>query len=88
MPGDVAITGFDDVPMAALVAPSLTTVRQPIRELAATAARMLRQAVAGDPMPIAPIVLPTRLVVASSCGCRADASERITGRMQSGPAPP
>ena len=42
------ITGFDDVPMAALVSPSLTTVRQPVRELGATAARRLLQAATGD----------------------------------------
>ena len=34
VPDDLAITGFDDMPMAALVRPGLTTVRQPIRELA------------------------------------------------------
>jgi LacI family transcriptional regulator len=69
VPGDLAITGFDDVPMAALVSPPLTTVRQPIRELAATAARMLLQATAGDASPSDPVVLPTRLVLQGSCGC-------------------
>jgi LacI family transcriptional regulator, galactose operon repressor len=66
VPQDVAITGFDDMPMAALVRPALTTIRQPIRELAATTARLLadpRDQQAGD------IVLPTELVLRSSCGC-------------------
>ncbi|MFF7332900.1 substrate-binding domain-containing protein [Streptomyces sp. NPDC008150] len=41
VPGEVAVTGFDDVPMASLTAPGLTTVRQPVRELAAEAAALL-----------------------------------------------
>jgi LacI family transcriptional regulator len=69
VPGDLAITGFDHVPMAALVSPPLTTVRQPIRELAATAARMLLHDAAGDLLSPDPVVLPTSLVVQSSCGC-------------------
>jgi LacI family transcriptional regulator len=69
VPADIAITGFDDVPMAALVSPSLTTVRQPIRELAATAARMLLQAAAGAELRSDPVVLPTTLVLQGSCGC-------------------
>ena len=41
VPEDLAITGFDDMPMASLVTPQLTTVRQPIRELATTTAKLL-----------------------------------------------
>ena len=72
VPEDIRITGFDDVPMAALVSPPLTTVRQPIRELAATAARMLLQAGSDSGAPPESVVLPTRLVLAGSCGCRPD----------------
>ncbi len=70
VPEDLVITGFDDVPMAALVSPSLTTVRQPVRELAAEAARRILNA-ADSPGAAAPdsIVLPTELVVRRSCGC-------------------
>jgi LacI family transcriptional regulator len=70
VPDDVVITGFDDVPMAALVSPGLTTVRQPIRELAAETARQLLRAMPG-PDSRAPQnrVLPTELVIRRSCGC-------------------
>ncbi|WP_199736555.1 LacI family DNA-binding transcriptional regulator [Micromonospora sp. HM5-17] len=70
VPRDVVITGFDDVPMSALVSPPLTTVRQPIRELAAEAARRLLTTVA-DPAAASPehTVLPTTVVIRGSCGC-------------------
>ena len=37
VPGQVAVTGFDDIPMARHLRTSLTTVRQPIKELGTTA---------------------------------------------------
>ncbi len=41
VPTELAVSGFDDVDLASLTTPRLTTVRQPYRELAAEAARML-----------------------------------------------
>jgi LacI family transcriptional regulator len=69
VPDDIVITGFDDVPMAALVVPALTTVRQPIRELGAETARQLLGAVTGSEPPGR--LLPTELVLRRSCGCTA-----------------
>jgi LacI family transcriptional regulator len=69
VPGDVAVTGFDDGPAAALTAPGLTTVHQPMRELGARTVRALRAAVAGEPVAVADDVLPTEIVVRGSCGC-------------------
>jgi LacI family transcriptional regulator, galactose operon repressor len=68
VPDDVAITGFDDIEMAALVQPGLTTVHQPVRELATTTARLLIDPLA---QPAGDIVLTTDLVLRSSCGCSA-----------------
>jgi LacI family transcriptional regulator len=67
VPGDLAITGFDDMPMASLVSPDLTTIRQPVHELASTTARLL-----GDrsPEPAGDVLLATELVLRGSCGCR------------------
>ncbi|NBE55376.1 LacI family DNA-binding transcriptional regulator [Streptomyces boluensis] len=48
VPGEVAVTGFDDIPMAALSEPGITTVRQPVAALAAEAARLLRRTPAAD----------------------------------------
>ena len=48
VPDDVAIVGFDDVPLAALVTPSLTTLRVPKYEIGADAARMLFERIQGQ----------------------------------------
>ncbi|SIM79790.1 LacI family DNA-binding transcriptional regulator [Micromonospora cremea] len=81
VPQDLVITGFDDAPMAALVSPPLTTVRQPVRELAAEAARLILRAAdaPGAPAPDS-IVLPTELVVRRSCGCSTSTPTGGTGK--------
>lgn len=66
VPGDVAVVGFDDVPFAAHTDPPLTTVRQPLRQMGETAARMLMAYFAGTPLPETPSVIPTNLIVRSS----------------------
>ncbi|MFL6120595.1 LacI family DNA-binding transcriptional regulator [Actinophytocola sp.] len=66
VPGDLALTGWDDV-MAADYA-RLTTVHQSMRELGATAARWLDERIQGSATPARHEVLPTRLVVRTSCG--------------------
>ena len=70
VPGDVAVTGWDDVMAARHVEPGLTTVRQPMRELGAHAALALdrRLGGAGDTHQPHDEVLPSRLVVRGSCG--------------------
>jgi len=74
---DVAVTGFDDVEECRYMRPQLTTVRQPLREQGREAVRMLLSMLRGErPPPTS--VLPTELVIRSSCGCaRWDASRTI-----------
>jgi len=66
VPDDVAIVGFDDVPLATYTEPTLTTVRQPLREMGQCAARMLMAHFDGTSLPGAPEILPTALVVRGS----------------------
>ncbi len=47
VPEDVSIVGFDDIQGAAYNNPSLTTIRQPLHSMGATAARMLLQRIRG-----------------------------------------
>ncbi len=64
VPGDVMVTGWDDV-MAARYA-GLTTVRQPMRELGGTAARLLDELIAGSRDTPRHELLTTELVTRSS----------------------
>ncbi|MDQ1664798.1 MAG: LacI family transcriptional regulator [Actinomycetota bacterium] len=69
VPDDLAVTGWDDVMAARHSRPGLTTVRQPMRELGAWAARRLHERLAGDASEPRHEVLPTQLVQRASCGC-------------------
>jgi LacI family transcriptional regulator len=68
VPGEVGVTGFDDVPVARHLHPPLTTVRQPIQEMGATAFDVLysRISAAGRARNV---VLPVQLKIRESCGC-------------------
>ena len=55
VPEEVSIVGFDDVPMAPLLSPRLTTVRQPAHEMGVGAAELLIDLIQGhDPTPPQP----------------------------------
>ena len=66
VPEDVALVGFDDIPYASHTDPPLTTVHQPMRQMGEAAARMLLAYFDGTPLPVAPHVLPTTLIVRAS----------------------
>lgn len=51
VPQDVSVTGFDDMEIAAVITPSLTTVRFPTAELGTLAAQHLLARLAGKPVP-------------------------------------
>jgi DNA-binding LacI/PurR family transcriptional regulator len=69
IPGDVSVVGFDDLPLpsgALPPVPPLTTVRQPLREMAATAARMVLVLARGERLTQDRVEFATRLVVRGS----------------------
>ena len=71
VPRDVALVGFDDVPIAAALQPALTTVRQPIEQMGTMAASLLLSLLESPPEgrpPAQRLVLPAKLVVRESCG--------------------
>jgi LacI family transcriptional regulator len=68
VPEDVAVTGWDDIMAARHARPALTTVRQPMRELGAWAARALDERIRGDRRARLTEQLPTHLIVRASCG--------------------
>jgi LacI family transcriptional regulator len=48
VPEDVSVVGFDDAPLASQVWPALTTIRQPIPDMAALAAQLLLGILTGE----------------------------------------
>lgn len=68
VPEDVAVVGFDDVPIARYMRPSLTTVRVPIEQVGREGVRQLVRLIRGEQAE--PLVLmQTELVIRESCGC-------------------
>lgn len=66
VPGDLSVVGFDDVPQASQGVPKLTTVRQPLREMGATAARMSLGLTHGQTLPTRQVRFATSLVIRDS----------------------
>jgi LacI family transcriptional regulator len=61
VPEDVSLAGFDDVPIASLMSPALTTTRQPAREMGHAAGTLLLDLLGGDreeppPDPFEPVI--------------------------------
>jgi LacI family transcriptional regulator len=69
VPDDIAIVGFDDIYPATLCDPPLTTVRQPIRGIGERACEQLIERIATPTLRPTVELLPTELVIRSSCGC-------------------
>jgi LacI family transcriptional regulator len=67
IPDDIAVIGFDDIPSAATSKPPLTTVRQPISRTGQIAAEMLIDMIEHPSPQPRRVVLPTELVIRSSC---------------------
>jgi LacI family transcriptional regulator len=69
IPADVAVAGFDDIHLGALLTPPLTTVRQSMQLLGSRACALLLERIADPSLPRRVERLPTELVVRESCGC-------------------
>lgn len=76
VPEDVALIGFDDIPVAAYLQPALTTVRANIRESGALAVRLLVRRIADPKAEVETVSLQTELVIRQSCGCHPSAEQR------------
>ncbi|MBK3645237.1 MULTISPECIES: LacI family DNA-binding transcriptional regulator [Streptomyces] len=66
VPEDVSVVGFDDLPESRWASPALTTVRQPLSEMAATALHLLVRMMEGDRPEGTRTELSTRLVQRAS----------------------
>jgi DNA-binding LacI/PurR family transcriptional regulator len=67
VPDDIAVVGCDDIPMAALVKPALTTVRVPMCEIGRRAMELLLEFLRdGEKEPAQSILLNCELVIRES----------------------
>lgn len=66
VPEDLSIIGCDDIPMASLIRPSLTTLHMPIREVGCSAMQMLIDLIEGNHTDELHMVFPADLVIRES----------------------
>jgi LacI family transcriptional regulator len=72
IPDDIAVVGFDDIPIAALTAPGLTTMAMPKGELGRAAANTLSHLLGGEAVSVTRQVFDVELVVRHSSARRAN----------------
>jgi LacI family transcriptional regulator len=70
-PDDVAVVSFDGLLAADEIDPPLTTVAQPVVETGEAAVQVLLEVLEGT-RRVPSRLLPTELIVRSTCGCRSD----------------
>ncbi|EST39074.1 hypothetical protein N566_04015 [Streptomycetaceae bacterium MP113-05] len=70
VPEDLAVVGFDGIPLGQLVAPALTTVRQPMRRLGEKAVELLVARLEDRRAEPVSVVLPVSVIRRRSCGCK------------------
>ncbi|MCA5892226.1 LacI family DNA-binding transcriptional regulator [Isoptericola sp. NEAU-Y5] len=78
VPDDLSIVGYDDLPVAEWTTPPLTTVRQPLMEMGATAVGMLLDLAGGHDPFARRVNLSTELVVRSSTAPPAEVTSVLT----------
>lgn len=62
----MSVVGFDDVQTASFLGPALTTVKQPLQDMARASVRMLVEALTTDDVLQPHVIMPTSLVVRNS----------------------
>ena len=68
IPADVAVVSCDDMPFAAYLTPSLTSLRVPFAQTGERAVELLLSSIAGQDPPAEPVLLPVELIIRDSSG--------------------
>jgi len=66
IPSDIAMIGYDDIPLASSLRPALTTVRQPLHEMGVTAFDIAAEEIDNGVKGVKDIVLPAELIIRDS----------------------
>ncbi len=76
IPQDLSVIGFDDIDIASMITPALTTVAQPVDKLASQACELLLEEINSSTARNRRVILPTDLVIRNSTGPREGATSR------------
>ena len=68
VPEDIALVGFDDLPLATMPEPRLTTIRQPVYQFGVKAVEILLDLIENGIEPPRRIIMDTELIIRNSCG--------------------
>ncbi|MBN1535396.1 MAG: LacI family DNA-binding transcriptional regulator [Anaerolineales bacterium] len=68
VPEDIAFVGFDDLPLATLPEPRLTTMRQPVYQFGIKAVEILLDVIENGITPPRRVIMETELIIRDSCG--------------------
>lgn len=66
---EIAVMGIDDIPICQIVSPTLSTVRQPMRELGQTAFSLLMERIEDNSGEVKRVRLPHKLIIRESSEC-------------------
>jgi LacI family transcriptional regulator len=86
VPDELAVVGFDDIALAALLQPALTTVRQDMEAIGRAAAEGLIRMIEDADAPPVQAFVPARLIVRASSGAREASRDRTQESEQGGEA--
>jgi len=68
VPEDVSVVGFNDVKLASIYRPNLTTIHQPIYDIGAVAIRMIIKKINNEELDTNMVILPHELIIRNSSG--------------------
>ncbi len=68
VPGDIAVTGFDNSTLANIQLPNITTIDQSLKNIASEAVLLLLSQIKGG-IPAKKIIIKPELIINESCGC-------------------
>lgn len=66
---DIAMIGYDDADWMGIAPTPISTIKQPIAEIAKTAVSMMQGMMKSSPLEAKSLVIPSQLILRESCGC-------------------
>ena len=82
IPREVALVGFDDIAIASLVEPALTTIRVRQYDMGKLASQLLLERLSGKENPSTHVQFQVELVIRNSCGARRLSKKQLDGMLE------